>query len=435
MILCGDAVEMMKRVESETVDACVTDPPYGISFMAKHWDYDVPSVELWREVLRVMKPGAHLLSFGGTRTYHRMVAAIEDAGFEIRDCIQWVYGSGFPKSLDVSKAIDREAGVEREITQYEIEEYHADGNTPFDMRSSSSREKRQIPITDSAKQWQGWGTALKPAVELICLARKPISEKTIASNVLKYGTGGMNIDGSRVKFFDEMPSGSGNPSPNSAPAAIQPGRSGGNGGNITPSLGRWPANLILDGSEEVVKMFPQTQSGDLLLHHKRNGGMPPIGTFAIRDRTGEGEFIGDSGSAARFFYCAKASAYERNAGLAGFEKGEPPQSARSKPAEGRQSALGVTRQNHHPTVKPVTLMRYLMKLITPKGGIVLDPFAGSGTTGIACKIEGMDFILIEKESEYVEIGKARIKAWRKYVVMDELSETQNIAENQLKLIV
>ena len=346
-IINGDCLEELKEMEENSVDSIVCDPPYGISFMGKKWDYDVPKVEVWQEVMRVLKPGGHLLSFAGSRTYHRMAVNIEDAGFEIRDQIMWVYGSGFPKSHNIEKTLTK-----------------------------MGEDKKAI-------EFSGFGTALKPAHEPIVLARKPLSEKTIAKNALKHGTGGINIDGCRVEYQGDADKAS----------AIPQGRITTKGGKYVAGTGekntveldksewsdkmsgRFPANFIHDGSDEAIK------------------GM---------------QVKGDDKS--RYFYTAKASKKERNKGLEGFEDKEAPASAISKPAEGRENALGEPRANHHPTVKPVKLMQYLCRLITPKGGTILDPFMGSGTTGIAAKLEGFNFIGIELDAEYCKIAKARIEA-------------------------
>lgn len=288
-LLHGDCLERLKELPDCSVDACVTDPPYGLRFMGKTWDYDVPQAEVWREVLRVLKPGGHLLAFAGTRTQHRMAVQIEDAGFEIRDLIAWVYGSGFPKSRNL------------------------DGD------------------------WQGWGTALKPALEPITVARKPLGG-TVAENVLRHGTGAINVDACRV----------GTDGGCKTQQQYQGGESlhcYGKGLNdqrspVVDGLGRWPANLIHDGSDEPCKLLD---------------------------------------SAARFFYCAKASKADRGEG------------------------------NGHPTVKPTELMRYLCRLVTPPGGVVLDPFMGSGSTGKAAALEGFCFIGIEREAEYLAIARERIQ--------------------------
>ena len=424
-VIQGDCLEVLRGMPDNSVDAVVTDPPYGLAFMGKRWDYDVPSVDVWAECLRVLKPGGHLLAFAGTRTQHRMCVRIEDAGFEVRDMIAWVYGQGFPKSLDVSKAIDRmDASEEQErrrlrftawvrstgVTSRQIDDAtgtnmgghyttaasqpaimtrehleqcrHLLGDIPewvereCDIRSVESRnmaerevvgrrlgvdssrsrlgmpgqsnERREFnvtaPATEAARQWSGWGTALKPAMEPITVARKPLSG-TVAENVMEWRTGAINVDGAKVD-----------------------GK-------------RWPANLIHDGSEEVLVAFPANAGGGF-----GTAGKP--GQRVKQSTCGDGKFgfvgdgrtvgYGDSGSAARFFYCAKASKADRGDG------------------------------NRHPTVKPTDLMRYLCRLVTPPGGTVLDPFTGSGSTGRGAILEGFNFIGIEREAEYVEIARARI---------------------------
>jgi DNA modification methylase len=326
MLIHADCLNALRHLPDNSVDSVVTDPPYGLSFMGKKWDYDVPGVDIWRECLRVLKPGGYLLSFAGTRTQHRIACGIEDAGFEIRDMIAWVYGSGFPKSLNV-------------------------GN--------------------------GYGTALKPAHEPITVARKPI-EGTVAANVLKWGTGAINIDGCRVDIdFNNDPDLRNSQATNTTIPIV----GSDNGKHLGMhdrhnAQGRFPANLIHDGSDEVVGMFPETG--------KSSGGRIGNKGSALNMCGNEYEAgdpgFGDSGSAARFFYCAKASKAERQAG------------------------------NNHPTVKPIALMRYLIKLVTPPNGTVLDPFLGSGTTAIAAVLEGREWIGIEREAEYCDIARARIAA-------------------------
>jgi len=358
-VLVGDARVKLRELGDCSVDSVVTDPPYELGFMGKSWDstgvaYDVG---LWREVLRVLKPGGHLLAFGGSRTYHRLACAVEDAGFEIRDQIMWVYGSGFPKSLDVSKAIGCDA-------------------------------------------WQGWGTALKPAHEPIVLARKPLNG-TVANNVLQHGTGALNIDGCRVAgALEGDPNRFAKTDGGSFNAFTTP--------PVVRSEGRWPANFIHDGSDDVLELFPDTAGGARPAKANKptgehyEGGWGPI---SDGDRI---EFAG--GSAARFFYCAKASKTDRNEGceqlqqrlLTGRDAG---QDARAVPYKTRTKITA----NDHPTVKPTMLMRYLVRLVTPPDGVVLDPFCGSGSTGKAAILEGFNFIGIEQSDEYAQIAEARIK--------------------------
>ena len=384
-IINADSLHALKEIPNNSIDAVITDPPYGLSFMGKKWDYDVPSTEIWQECFRVLKPGGYLLAFAGTRTQHRMAVRIEDAGFEIRDMIAWVYGSGFPKSLNIGKAIDKIQGNERE-------------NLGFNPNSRPNQEGKQ-PLTMSGKftytnltkgtsEWEGWGTALKPALEPITVARKPLSEKTVAENVLKWGVGGVNIDGCRVgtELMKETASDGTFKSSNNSMSGYNTGRY--NTGRY--NTGRFPANLIHDGSEEVLSLFPETKSGGTTTE----GAINNWGNL----RTPLNYIESNSGSASRFFYCAKASKSERNKGLEGME------------AKGRQNALGELRQNHHPTVKPVKLMEYLIKLVTKENYTVLDPFMGSGSTGIACKRLNRNFIGIELSEEYCEIANKRIEA-------------------------
>jgi site-specific DNA-methyltransferase (adenine-specific) len=423
-LLQGDCLERMKEIPDNSVDSIVTDPPYGLSFMGKKWDYDVPSVEVWAECLRVLKPGGHLLAFAGTRTQHRMAVRIEDAGFEIRDMIAWVYGSGFPKSLDVSKAIDKAAGIEREVVgKREVwgrgvdrfpdigQEVAVNGNASVDITA---------PATPAAQQWQGWGTALKPALEPITVARKPLGEKTVAANVLAHGAGAINVDGCRVGT-EQLP-------------AMTAGQSKigtfERGVMVTPERTvRWPANLIHDGSEEVVGLFPVTTSGKPMKKMHTDSGRN-VASGASKGGQYFHDGYGDTGSAARFFYCAKASKKDRDEGCEGMEERDrADQSAwvrkcnvcgdtfcdpqTSRPHCGHDDFSFVSpspRRNHHPTVKPTALMRYLCRLVTPPEGIVLDPFMGSGSTGKAAMLEDFRFIGIERDPEYYKIAEARIKA-------------------------
>ena len=388
-ILCGDSLEVLKDFQDNYFDSVVTDPPYGLAFMGKKWDYDVPQVELWKEVYRVLKPGGHILSFAGSRTYHRMAVNIEDAGFEIRDMLGWLYGSGFPKSHNIGKAVDKLQGNEREVVGKKIT-----GNARTDEGWKGGQIK--IDETKGNSQWEGWGTALKPAHEPIVMARKPLNT-SVAENVLTHGTGGINIDECRVGTDEKL-----SRPVNSASNNVY-GKYNTFGNDVEPQ-GRFPANIIHDGSEEVLEVFPETKSGTGAIRKNAKG------LFGLGGDNEPNIEYGDKGSAARFFYCAKASKAERNMGLDDFEKKEPPGSKRSKLAPGRKSALGQPRANHHPTVKPIKLMEYLVRLVTPKEGIVLEPFAGSGTTLIACKQQGFNYIGIEREQEYCDIAEARLKA-------------------------
>lgn len=320
---CRDAMDLW--VPTESIDSIVTDPPYGLSFMGKAWDHGVPGVEFWQSALRVLKPGGYCLAFGGTRTFHRLACAIEDAGFEVRDTVMWVYGSGFPKSH----------------------------NGPWG------------------------GTALKPAWEPILMARKPLTGTTEA-NWRTYGTGALNIEGCRVATDDNLNGGA--YAKNATSRDELWGDDAGNSwvrggaGEFTQPVGRWPANLIHDGSDEVIAAFPEAQGQQGKTARRTQGTC-----YSNVDEGCVGtEPRGDTGSAARFFYCAKASRTDRGA------------------------------DNRHPTVKPTDLMRYLCRLVTPAGGLVLDPFMGSGSTGKAAVLEGFRFIGVEVDSDYVDIARNRI---------------------------
>lgn len=406
----GNCLDVLRTMPDNSVDSIVTDPPYGLSFMGKKWDYDVPATDVWAECLRVLKPGGHLLAFAGTRTQHRMAVRIEDAGFEIRDMIAWVYGSGFPKSMDVSKAIDKAAGAQRQVL--------AEGKPVKRMIPGADQDKTgswikdngreyvptvTAPSTDAAAQWEGWGTALKPALEPVTVARKPLIG-TVAANVLAHGTGALNIDGCRVGWPDGKAPEIGTPGwggPAKKLTAV-PGQEGATVERSEPNkAGRWPANLIHDGSPEVVAQFPANA-----------GAAAPVrGTEASEASTGNvtgkrarvaGEFHADKGSAARFFYCAKTSRKDRNEGMT-----DPgPQFKHGTTL--RQVENTDTASNNHPTVKPTDLMRYLCRLVTPPGGVVLDPFMGSGSTGKAAMLEGFRFVGCELDPAYMAIAQARI---------------------------
>jgi len=342
-----------------------------------------------------------------------MAVNIEDAGFEIRDIIAWVYGSGFPKSYDISKGIDKLMGAEREVVGKAkgagTVGKNDKGNDTFVAKNQYEDGTHDItaPSSPEAKQWQGWGTALKPSMELWTLARKPL-KGTVAQNVLEYGVGGLNIDGCRVDFISEEDKGN--------PLRFQTNNGSGSHGifnaskdvtSVVGEKGRWPANLIHDGSDEVVGLFPDSKSNSKAKPSNRSGGVNTNFAMSLGNTTG---YV-DSGSAARFFYCAKASKSDRNGGLDGFPVDRPD----SSPAIGMGTfeEKGVQpQQNHHPTVKPTALMQYLCRLITPPGGTVLDPYTGSGSTGKAAMFEDFRFIGIERELEYVEIATARIEAAR-----------------------
>jgi DNA modification methylase len=383
----GDCLDVLKTLDDESIDSIVTDPPYGLAFMGKRWDYDVPSVEVWQECLRVLKPGGYLLAFAGTRTQHRMCVRIEDAGFEIRDMIAWVYGSGFPKSHNVSCAIDKANGhpnrgraipTASTFQASDIEQKHKLTSNPVEAYEAK---------TDAARQWQGWGTALKPALEPITVARKPLVG-TVADNVMRYGTGALNVDGCRVGTETWTRKGGDVSTPYGNDRTWSTSK--------TPDInrtatGRWPANLIHDGSDEVTGLFP-----------------------------------GDEG---RFFYCAKASKRDRDEGLSLPESTPGQKTGRAEGSDGISPYAGSRSptRNNHPTVKPTDLMRYLCRLVTQPGGIVLDPFMGSGSTGKAATLEGFRFVGIEKEPAYLEIAKARIEA-----VLPE-TETKPIDDVQMAL--
>jgi DNA modification methylase len=452
-LLLGNCLEKLAEMADCSIDAIVTDPPYGLSFMGKKWDYDVPGEDIWRECLRVLKPGGHLLAFAGTRTQHRMAVRIEDAGFEIRDMIAWVYGSGFPKSQNVGKAIDKRGGnagltaeiglaikqarLKRGLSAAACDQMFCGGTTNWSwfegrptgqraptpdtfnaiaeawpelepLRAAVAEAEREVvgksahkpgiangtkghhtvggtiaqhvditaPATPEAQQWDGWGTALKPALEPITVARKPF-KGTVAANVLAHGTGGINVDGCRVeagdlnalqKNWDRVQSGS--------QGIASTGLKAIDLSNRAPS-GRWPANLIHDGSDEVVGLFPESKGQQGAISGKEPSGKTNA-VYGEYQQRNESEPRNDAGSAARFFYCAKTSKRERGEG------------------------------NNHPTVKPIALMRYLCRLVTPPSGTVLDPFMGSGSTGMAAEAEGFDFVGIELDPDYFAIAQQRI---------------------------
>ena len=392
-LLHGDCLEQMKTLDDNSVDSIVSDPPYGISFMAKKWDYDVPSVEVWEEAMRVLKPGGHALIACGTRTQHRMVVNIEDAGFEIRDVVSWIYGSGFPKSLNISKAIDKAAGKVGPIIGKNPAFRENQLKHDAQWETAIRPEHKRGPATDAAKQWDGWGTALKPSSEFFTLCRKPLSEKTIAANVLKWGTGGINIDGCRVETGENC-SRKKSLVKDTAAGFGKGVAMGGNGHDA----GRFPANLIHDGSQEVLELFPETKSG------ATTNKQTASSMFGKRTMKAQG---GSQGSAARFFYCAKASKKDRDEGMEGFD-GVKTNDGRKVDADNAFQRGASVRKNSHPTVKPTALMAYLCRLITPTGGVVLDPYMGSGSTGKAAVREGFSFVGCELDKDYFDIATARV---------------------------
>ena len=460
-VYVGNNIDILKTFPDNSIDSVVTDPPYGLGkepnaievlqswitkgyheikgkgFMGKEWDAFVPQPNFWKEIYRVLKPGGHILSFAGTRTYDWMVMAIRLAGFEVRDCIMWLYGSGFPKSMDISKAIEstllKGNSHSKSLRQVEQdgdgESYTLKGKNNGIMGEDRTYDRKEFePSTEEAKQWQGWGTALKPAVEPIVMARKPL-EGTVAQNVLKYGVGGINLDECRIGTEERT----------------QFSGKGTNGGvyNEFPQhnahwetvKGRFPANVIHDGSDEVTRGFPNTKSTLVKGGQEVSWGFDEDAKFGYKKRAGGG--FEDEGSASRFFYTAKVSQEERNFGLYDFEK-KYTASAEFRPNHMKKALEGEDgnpygrwqpRKNIHPTVKPIELMRYLVRLVTPKNGICLDPYLGSGTTAIACEIEKFSWIGIELMPEYAEIAKARIGAVKDY---EATLDTKTIIKESIK---
>lgn len=457
-IICGDALDVLRTLPDNSIDAIVTDPPYGLGtppdmvdvlrawlageaytprgrgFMGKAWDAFVPGPEYWRECLRVLKPGGHLLAFAGTRTWDVMGLALRLAGFEMRDTCQWLYGSGFPKSLDVGKQLDKMAGAKRTERRW-ADRYHdgitratqQQGSASISFGCDANGNYVTAPATDAARQWDGYGTALKPAWEPIILCRKPLSESNVAANVLRWGTGALNIGASRVGVADDEP--------NKRRATGQQGGAvslfgvGNHQRDATLTAGRWPANLLLSHAPDCTAggcslwcpvRALDAQSLNMGMHsagHARKAirQAAPTGMWA---HAGDGQRYGDNGGASRFFttfrYQAKASRAERNRGCSeitpssknhGAWPGDPDESTIRTTLHGSRAAA-----NSHPTVKPLALMFWLIGLITPPGGIVLDPFAGSGSTLCAAKAGGWRYIGIEKEAEYVAIAHARVQA-------------------------
>jgi site-specific DNA-methyltransferase (adenine-specific) len=421
----GSNLDILPTLPDNSVDSIVTDPPYELGFMGKSWDSTgiAYSVELWTECMRVLKPGGHLLAFGGSRTWHRLAVAIEDAGFEMRDSIAWLYGSGFPKSMDVSKAIDKAAGAERKVV----------GSRPLtgngktlksgfhqpDGSGAGETIKEDVyeftaPATPEAIKWQGWGTALKPAFEPVVVARKPF-KGTVAGNVLEWGVGGLNIDGSRIGT--EGGGTTCNERDEQGNCVGHDNANGSLGGGLMRhgqkySGGRWPANIILD---PYTAELLDEQSGVLKSGALKAGR--PVAHTNVDFRQGldicHYESEANSGGASRFFYVAKASKRDRNEGLEGLDKEKSGAVYNERPSGGLNAHLhgedSKPQKNFHPTVKPTSLMEYLIKLVTPEGGTVLDPFTGSGSTGKAALLNGFQFIGIELTEEYLPIIEGRLK--------------------------
>jgi len=438
-IHCADCFEFMKEIPDNSIDSIVTDPPAGINFMGKTWDdftdkglfaFQDFIYQVFSEAIRVLKPGGHILVWAIPRTSHHTAMGIERAGFEIRDKIYFVFGSGFPKSWNISKAIEatEKYGKSGTKTLKQIEQdgngekYILNGRNNGILGEKKVWERKTYIPKGIAKQYEGWGTALKPAVEEWILARKPLSEKTVAQNVLKWETGGLNIDGCRIPCNNKTKFPEGVYSTDTPVGKI---RNDLRTSDNNPTA-RFPSHLILDGSEEVEKCFPFQKSGNRSSKYKignENVEMFNHGIYGKYKAKNFDDIPASEGSASRFFqhcpiteedleynrifYGSKASKKERNMGLEGFEEKES--SPFGSSGYGNQNPPA-KMPNHHPTVKPISLMRYLCRLITPKNGIVLDMFAGSGSTLIAAKQEGFKYIGIEKEEEYVKIAEARLKA-------------------------
>lgn len=429
-LLHGFSEEVLKQYTDNYFDSVVTDPPYGLGkepnanemlsawldhgylevkgsgFMGKKWDAFVPQPLFWKEVYRVLKPGGHVLAFYGTRTYDWGVMAMRLAGFEVRDCIQWIYGSGFPKSMDISKAIDKEAGAEREVIgvspNWRESKRNREINGSMEVRGKNAGLLHGSAATEQAKQWDGWGTALKPANEPIVLARKPLEKGlTVAGNVQKWGVGGLNIDGCRVGETGARFNG------RNVDSAIY-----GKYGTAKPkedyNKGRFPANVIMDEEAGAIlnQQAPNTGAAAPVKRGNKGESNGIYGDFAQKGDDGE-SFRGDTGGASRFFYCAKTSPSERNAGM-------------------------MNDRNDWPTVKPISLMRYLVRMVTPPGGHVLDPCMGSGSTGCACASEGFDFTGIDAEARAVEIAAQRINYHKSFECTMDVSTQVDIAEKPEK---
>jgi site-specific DNA-methyltransferase (adenine-specific) len=465
-IINGDCIEEMKKLPDNSIDAIITDPPYGLEFMGKSWDsfsdngdsellhniqndgkdnvyknkgfnvlpryepnknninFQQFTINWAREALRVLKPGGYLLSFGGTRTYHRMACGIEDAGFEIRDCIMWIYGSGFPKSLNIGKQIDKIQGNERDVIGVSSNEKdfrdvgkkvkEEIGIDKLSFGTIENAERKDLEITKGNSEWEGWGTALKPACEPIVVARKSLSEKNVTLNVLKWGTGGINIDESRIPCNPIL-----DKSQNRTMIQKIDGFEKGWGMKpqgkvqvVDLKRGRFPANIILD--EESGDMLDEQSGESLSKRNLMNEGWSNKQNVLNKNGTGDLDFksergFNDKGGASRFFYCAKASKSERNNGCEELEDKD----GNIKSGYAGMNNETQTKKNNHPTVKPIKLMEYLIKLVSKEKSLILDPFMGSGTTGIACIKTNRNFIGIEKELEYIKIIETRLNNIKK----------------------
>lgn len=443
----GDNRIILPGLEANSVDSVVCDPPYhltagkkggsgpasvnlnspqgrariGAGFMGQKWDGGDVAMrpETWEKALRVAKPGAYMLAFGGTRTFHRIWCAIEDAGWEIRDTIMWTYGSGAPKSLDISKALDRRAGFDRPVVGYDADRARPNRTGPVYGEKSYDRSDNGATITKAvselAKEWQGWGTNLKPAFELICVARKPL-DGTVAENIERWGVGGLNIDACRIAVGDDAYARncSGDRGHDGTRDMVDRGATDMRMGGGNAAEGRWPANLIHDGSDEVVSLFP-VEAGAFAPVRGTEPSAAALNAYGARDRV-PGAYHEDFGGAARFFYCPKADRFDRNEGCENLPRGSLNwSSGDANPGVFQSEGTDRTSPNYHPTVKPVDLMRYLVRLVTPPGGLVLDHFMGSGSTGKAAILEGLRFVGIEGEAGHVAIAEARIRAAQRRV--------------------
>ena len=435
-----DCLVQLEELEESSIDSIVTDPPYELNFMSKGWDNAGISFnkEIWQKCLRVLKPGGYLLAFGGSRTYHRIAVAIEDAGFEIRDTIMWLYGSGFPKSMNIGLAIDKKKGLQgqRGVGGFNVggleEQKNRKAKLYIGSTTDGSKQKGYTDYkSDLAKQWQGWGTCLKPSFEPIIIARKPF-KGSLVDNVIEYGVGGINIDECRVSTNEIIEKGRNGRLNKSTFQASQTN----DNQREFQNNGRFPANTILTYDEtdfeEVCSGFPNTKG-----NNPKQLGEKGFWFEEKRDTKQMSKGYDDSGSASRYFYCAKASKKDRDEGLEEFEEKiecDGNEECYSADVPFNRSAL--PKKNIHPTVKPTELMQYLIRLVTPNGGTVLDPFMGSGSTGKACMYENKErnknynFIGIEKDKEYCEIARARISYAEKQITKEQ-EEKDNIDQISL----